>query len=47
LADPVAGPALGQHTEEVLAGLLHLSAAQIDDLCAQGIVARESAHGSA
>jgi crotonobetainyl-CoA:carnitine CoA-transferase CaiB-like acyl-CoA transferase len=31
-------PALGQHTDEVLGGLLGLSAAELSDLRTQGIV---------
>jgi formyl-CoA transferase len=33
-----AGPDLGQHTDEVLAGLLHLDAALLDDWRARGII---------
>jgi len=36
---PQAGPVLGQHTEEVLAGVLKLSSGQIADLHDRGVVA--------
>ena len=40
LADPVAAPTLGQHSEEVLRDLLGYSAADIDVLAQRGVVGR-------
>jgi 2-methylfumaryl-CoA isomerase len=36
---PAAAPQLGQHTDEILAGVLGLSAAEIGDLHDEGVVA--------
>jgi crotonobetainyl-CoA:carnitine CoA-transferase CaiB-like acyl-CoA transferase len=40
MADPVAGPALGQHTEAVLRELLHMEPGDIARLVDLGIVNR-------
>jgi crotonobetainyl-CoA:carnitine CoA-transferase CaiB-like acyl-CoA transferase len=40
LADPVAAPTLGQHSEEVLRDLLGYSAADIDALAQRGVVGK-------
>jgi crotonobetainyl-CoA:carnitine CoA-transferase CaiB-like acyl-CoA transferase len=40
MADPVAGPALGQHTEEVLRELLQMAPIDVQRLADQGVVAQ-------
>ncbi len=41
MADPVAAPALGEHTDEVLSGLLQLSSDDIRRLRSEGVLGKE------